>query len=34
MAVDVTLDGKDALTHLAATRYDVIVLDRTCPGPR
>src|SRR5580700_3870751 len=32
MAVDVTLDGADALTHLAATRYDVIVLDRDLPG--
>jgi DNA-binding response OmpR family regulator len=32
MAVDVALDGKDALTHLAATRYDVIVLDRDLPG--
>lgn len=32
MAVDVTLDGDDALEHLAATRYDVVVLDRDLPG--
>jgi DNA-binding response OmpR family regulator len=32
MAVDVVLDGTDALSHLAATRYDVIVLDRDLPG--
>jgi DNA-binding response OmpR family regulator len=32
MAVDVVLDGDDALEHLAATRYDVIVLDRDLPG--
>ncbi len=32
MAVDVALDGTDALTHLAAARYDVIVLDRDLPG--
>src|SRR6202046_2466585 len=32
MAVDVVLDGTDALTHLAVTRYDVIVLDRDLPG--
>ena len=31
MAVDVALDGDDALTHLAATRYDVVVLDRDLP---
>ena len=32
MAVDVVLDGGDALEHLAATRYDVVVLDRDLPG--
>jgi DNA-binding response OmpR family regulator len=32
MAVDVVLDGNDALTHLARTRYDVVVLDRDLPG--
>jgi DNA-binding response OmpR family regulator len=32
MAVDVVLDGNDALDHLAATRYDVVVLDRDLPG--
>jgi DNA-binding response OmpR family regulator len=32
MAVDVVLDGTDALTQLAVTRYDVIVLDRDLPG--
>jgi DNA-binding response OmpR family regulator len=32
MAVDVALDGTDALSHLAITRYDVIVLDRDLPG--
>jgi len=32
MAVDVVLDGPDALDHLAATRYDVVVLDRDLPG--
>ncbi len=32
MAVDVTLDGNDALEHLAITRYDVVVLDRDLPG--
>ena len=32
MAVDVALDGTDALTHLALTRYDVVVLDRDLPG--
>src|SRR5215471_5740982 len=31
MAVDVVLDGDDALAHLAATRYDVVVLDRDLP---
>jgi DNA-binding response OmpR family regulator len=32
MAVDVVLDGDDALGHLALTRYDVVVLDRDLPG--
>jgi DNA-binding response OmpR family regulator len=32
MAVDVVLDGDDALEHAAITRYDVIVLDRDLPG--
>jgi DNA-binding response OmpR family regulator len=32
MAVDVVLDGNDALDHLAVTRYDVVVLDRDLPG--
>jgi DNA-binding response OmpR family regulator len=32
MAVDVVLDGTDALARLAATRYDVVVLDRDLPG--
>ncbi|MGI5324098.1 response regulator transcription factor [Actinomadura nitritigenes] len=32
MAVDVVLDGADALEHLAVTRYDVVILDRDLPG--
>ncbi len=32
MAVDVGFDGQDALDHVAANRYDVIVLDRDLPG--
>jgi DNA-binding response OmpR family regulator len=32
MAVDVVLDGTDALGRLAVTRYDVVVLDRDLPG--
>ncbi len=32
MAVDVALDGADALSRLAVTRYDVLVLDRDLPG--
>src|SRR5258706_8337178 len=32
MAVDVVLDGNDALYHLGLTRYDVVVLDRDLPG--
>jgi DNA-binding response OmpR family regulator len=31
MAVDIALDGADALTHAAINRYDVIVLDRDLP---
>jgi DNA-binding response OmpR family regulator len=32
MAVDVALDGTDAMGRLAATRYDVVILDRDLPG--
>jgi len=32
MAVDVVLDGADALDHLDVTPYDVVVLDRDLPG--
>jgi DNA-binding response OmpR family regulator len=32
MAVDVVLDGIDALERLAVTRYEVVVLDRDLPG--
>src|SRR6201996_5200838 len=32
MAVDVVLDGTEALHHLAAPRYDVVILDRDLPG--
>jgi DNA-binding response OmpR family regulator len=32
MAVDVVYDGHEALSQLAATRYDVVVLDRDLPG--
>src|SRR4051812_37584874 len=32
MAVDVALDGDEALEQLAVTRYDVVVLDRDLPG--
>jgi DNA-binding response OmpR family regulator len=32
MAVDVVFDGHDALAHVAATTYDVVVLDRDLPG--
>jgi DNA-binding response OmpR family regulator len=32
MTVDVALDGDDALTRLATTRYDVVILDRDLPG--
>ena len=32
MAVDVVMDGADALESLAVTRYDVVVLDRDLPA--
>jgi DNA-binding response OmpR family regulator len=32
MAVDVVFDGQDALDRIAATPYDVVVLDRDLPG--
>jgi DNA-binding response OmpR family regulator len=32
IAVDVSLEGHDALAHLALTEYDVVVLDRDLPG--
>src|ERR1700722_4845311 len=32
MAVDVVLDGHDAFSRLAVTRYDVMLLDRDLPG--
>jgi DNA-binding response OmpR family regulator len=32
MAVDVVLDGREALDHLAVTRYEVVILDRDLPG--
>jgi DNA-binding response OmpR family regulator len=32
MAVDVALDGADALERLAVNQYDVVVLDRDLPG--
>jgi DNA-binding response OmpR family regulator len=32
MTVDVAFDGNDALDRLAASRYDVVVLDRDLPG--
>ncbi len=31
MAVDISYDGADALTHVAINRYDVVVLDRDLP---
>src|SRR3954469_3517971 len=31
-AVDLSLDGTDALDKLAVTTYDVVVLDRDLPG--
>ena len=32
MAIDIAFDGQDALDHLVATGYDVVVLDRDLPG--
>lgn len=32
MAVDVSFDGADALTHLSVNDYDVVALDRDLPG--
>jgi DNA-binding response OmpR family regulator len=32
MAVDVVFDGHDALAHIDASSYDVVVLDRDLPG--
>jgi DNA-binding response OmpR family regulator len=32
MTVDVALDGDTALDRLAVSRYDVVVLDGTCPA--
>ena len=32
IAVDVALDGSDALARLAVCPYDVVVLDRDLPG--
>ena len=32
MAVDIAVDGDDALAHLGVNRYDVVVLDRDLPG--
>ena len=32
MAVDVVLDGEEALESMSVTRYDVVVLDRDLPG--
>ena len=32
MAVDIALDGQDALAHVGVNRYDVVVLDRDLPG--
>jgi DNA-binding response OmpR family regulator len=32
MAVDLALDGADALAHVSVNRYDVVVLDRDLPG--
>ena len=32
MAVDVVLDGRDAVSHAIVNRYDVVVLDRDLPG--
>jgi DNA-binding response OmpR family regulator len=32
MAVDIAVDGDDALNHLGINHYDVVVLDRDLPG--
>jgi DNA-binding response OmpR family regulator len=32
IAVDISLDGRDALAHVSVNRYDVVVLDRDLPG--
>jgi DNA-binding response OmpR family regulator len=32
MAVDVVLDGRDAVSHATVNHYDVVVLDRDLPG--
>jgi DNA-binding response OmpR family regulator len=32
IAVDVVLDGEDALARLGVNQYDVVVLDRDLPG--
>lgn len=32
MAVDVVFDGRDALDHIVAVSYEVVVLDRDLPG--
>ena len=32
MAVDISYDGADALTHVAVNTYDVVVLDRDLPA--
>ena len=32
MAVDIALDGTDAMTHVGVNGYDVVVLDRDLPG--
>jgi DNA-binding response OmpR family regulator len=32
IAVDLAFDGDDALAHVAANEYDVVVLDRDLPG--
>jgi DNA-binding response OmpR family regulator len=32
IAVDLAFDGREALTHVAINRYDVVVLDRDLPG--